>query len=189
MKSKLFKDVSEVLSARLSLSLVTSFLLAALAISQQFYINSRAEIVIERPMFSQDREMKYIRDKMTRDVALVWAYNAALIFGNINQQSIDLVDSISYSFVDSNLAQELKLAHEEQLVYMKEQQVNIRFIPDGAMKYNEKTGWVSVSGTRIISPLNTLNTSDIIKQNYMFEVKLSMTDFRPWVSGWKEGAI
>lgn len=189
MNYKLFKSVSEVLSARLSLSLVTSFLLAGLALYQQNYISNRAEIVIERPMFSQDRELKYIRDEMTKNVALVWAFNAVSLYGNINPESIDLIEAVSYSFVDSDIAVELKAAHEEQLAYMREQSVLIRFVADGSVSYDDETQWVTITGTRIISPINPKSDIPDIRNRYVFKVKLSMTDFRPWISGWKEGLL
>lgn len=189
MDKKLFKEVSEVLSSRLTLAGVTALLLSVLVVFQQYYIQSRSEIVIQQPMFSLDKELKYVRDEMTESVAQVWAFNAVLLYGNVNQQSVKLMDAVAYSFVDSKLATELKQAHEEQLRYMSEQDVTISFVPDGNINYDPVSEWVTITGTRTVKAIDPESEIEDIKNRYMFKVKMAMTDFRPWVSGWKEGQI
>jgi hypothetical protein len=189
MKTELFNQVSEVISARYSASLVVSLILSVVTLSQQYFIQTRAEIVVHEPMFAMDQRMKYVRGSMTQSVSEVWAYNAVMLFGNVNESSVALMDAISYSFVDSAIASRLKLAHEKQLALMASQQVTITFIPDGKLTYDEKSGWVTISGLRIVSPID--EDSDVPDQeyNYMYKVKMAMTGFRPWVSGWEEGVI
>jgi hypothetical protein len=189
MDSNLFARVNEVLATRLTATVVTNLLLAACLLVALLYINNRSEIVIDRPMFTMDKEMKYVRDEMTENVALVWAYNAAILFTNINESSINLINAVSYSFVDSSLSQKLKAAHQDQLILMKEQGVAISFVPDGAMKYNPADRTVTITGTRTITSIHADSGIKPTIQKYMIVVKLEMSDFRPWVSGWDEGVI
>lgn len=189
MDSKLFTKVNEIIATRLTISGITNLLLAVAVLVCILHIHNRAEIVIDRPMFSMDREMKYVRGEMTENVALVWAYNAAVLFTNINENSIKLINAISFSFVDSKLSQKLKEAHQEQLILMKEQGVNITFVPDGELKYDAKTNSVTITGTRTISSMNNKSSIKPTIQRYMVVVTLAMTDFRPWISEWEEGVI
>jgi hypothetical protein len=189
MLTSLFKKANEALAARYSTSLIVSLILSVLALSQQYYIQTRAEVVIQQPMFSLDREMKYVRGDMTKSVSMVWAFNAVQLFSNVNEHSVALMEAIAYSFIDSEIAARLKLAHKKKLANMKEQSVTVSFTPDGKIEYDDKTEWVTITGTRTISP--TDQTSGVLnkKSRYMYKVKMAMTNFRPWVSDWKEGLI
>jgi hypothetical protein len=189
MDSKLFAKVNEVIYSRLTVSAITNLLLAAALVLTLMIIYNRAEIVIDRPMFSMDKEMKYVRGEMTENVALVWAYNGAVLFTNINENSIDLINAVMYSFVDSKLSKKLKAAHQEQLVLMKEQGVDITFVPDGEMLYDPSTRSVTITGTRTITSIHKSANIKPTIQPYKVVVTMEMLDFRPWISDWKEGVV
>lgn len=187
MNTKLFHKVNETLAARFSFSLLVNAFLVLIVFVQTLYIYNREVIIIERPMFSQDREMTIIRNKMTRSVAEVWAFNAVSLFGNPSKTNYNLLQSVAFSFLDSDIAKRLEESHKKVISMMEIQGVTVRFIPNPQISYDEKTGYVTIAGTRIIeSVVNP--TIEPHREAYEFRVRVSMTGFRPWISDWQEGA-
>lgn len=188
MNTALFKKVNETLTERFSLSLLVNAFLVVIVLVQTLYIYNREQIVIDRPMFSQDREMTIVRNKMTRSVAEVWAFNAVTLFGNPSKTNYNLLQAVAFSFLDSDIAKRLEESHKKMITHMEIQGVTIRFIPDPRISYNETTGLVTITGVRIIeSVVNP--TLEPHREAYEFRVGVSMTGFRPWISEWQEGAV
>lgn len=188
MNSDLYDKVSRSLSDKLGVSMMLNVMLAVIVLMQLVYIFNRDEVVIERPMFSMDREMAIHRNEVSQSVAEVWAYNAAMIFGNISSSNYKFVQATAYSFIDSEIAARLEVAHKQILRHMAEAKVSIRFIPDGHLVFDPNLNQVSIYGTRIITPL--VNLGDQPKsQRYVYRIGIAMTDFRPWVNFWEEGVV
>lgn len=188
MDTKLFKKVNEVLAARFGLSMIINILLVIVIAIQALYISNKEEIIIERPMFSMDREMVYTRNTATRSVAEVWAYNSVMLFGNVTKENINFLQAVAYSFLDSEISAKLDVSHKDLVRFMANNSVSVRFIPNGTMDFNEETGVVTVRGVRIIESL--LNKEQTPKRDvYEYQVGITMSGFRPWVSFWKEGVV
>lgn len=188
MDTNLFKRVNETLAARFGLSMIINGLLVVVIAIQAIHISTTEEIIIERPMFSMDKEMVYTRNVASRSVAEVWAYNAVMMFGNITKDNYGFLQSVAYSFLDSDVSQRLSVSHKELIMFMEMNSVGVRFVPSGVIEYDEKTGIVTIRGTRIIESF--LNSKqDPKKDKYEYQVGISMSGFRPWVSFWKEGVI
>lgn len=188
MDTNLFKRVNETLAARFSLSMIINFSLVIVIAIQAIHISSTEEIIIERPMFSMDKEMVYTRNVASRSVSEVWAYNAVMMFGNVTKDNYGFLQSVAYSFLDSDVSQKLSVSHKELISYMEINAVGVRFVPDGVIEYDENTGIVTIRGTRIIDSF-LHNSKDPKKDRYEYQVGISMSGFRPWVSFWKEGVI
>lgn len=184
-----FREVSDQLAGRLSVSLITIALLSLVIVLQQVFINSRSEIVIERPMFQGDKEIKYVRDQLTESVAVVWAYNAVMIFGNVSPENYNFVRAAAYSMLGSDVSARLKVAHDRQVLKMNEQKISITFIPEDA-QFDEKTGVVTITGIRVIRSLaKDEKKSKPQRDKYQYQVKVALMGFRPYVDDWKEGTL
>lgn len=184
-----FREVSDQLAGRLSVSLITIALLSLVIVLQQIFINSRSEIVIERPMFQDDKEIKYVRDQLTESVAVVWAYNAVMIFGNVSPENYKFVRATAYSMLGSDVSARLKIAHDRQVLKMNEQKISIIFTPEDA-HFDEKTGVVTITGVRVIRSLaKDEKESKPQRDKYQYQVTVALMGFRPYVDDWKEGTL
>src|SRR5690606_15894819 len=184
-----FREVSDQLAGRLSVSLITIALLSLVIVLQQVFINSRSEIVIERPMFQGDKEIKYVRDQLTESVAVVWAYNAVMIFGNVSPENYNFVRAAAYSMLGSDVSARLKVAHDRQVLKMNEQKISITFIPEDA-QFDEKRGVLTIAGIHVIRSLvKDEKKSKPQHVKYQYQVKVALMCFRPYVDDWKEGTL
>lgn len=188
MDTKLFKKVNEVLAARFSLSLVVVLVLSVVVMVQAIYINARGEIIIERPMFSMNKEMIYTRNVASRSISEVWAYNAVMLFGNVNKENIGFLETVAYNFIGTDIAGTLKTAHRDLVRFMENNSVVVTFKPNGIIDYDEKKGIVTIQGVREIRSL--MDKDQTPKRDlYEYQVGISMSEYSPWVSYWKEGVI
>lgn len=181
-----FRQVNDVLAARFGMQTVIIIALAITVLMQQWFINTREEIVIDRPMFQQDRAMKLVRGRATQDVREVWAWNLVTMYGNLNPSTLGHVRGVTYSMLSPSIRAELDKAHEEHVSLMEANQLDIRFQPGGTIKYEPANGWVTIQGIRTI--VNLVNPdAKPRKVPYVYQVKIDVEGFRPWVTGWKEG--
>ena len=188
MNSERFRDVNFTMAARLNAQTVTVMILSLIILLMMFYIITREEVVIERPMFSMDREMILVRNRATRSVAQVWAYNAVSIFGNISPKNIAFAKAEAYSLLDSKIADRLEIEHDKLVRMMKDEKISIRFEPDKDIDYEFETGIVTIRGTRIIESLVDKEQRPV-RTKYQYQVKVELSGFSPWISVWMEGEI
>lgn len=191
MDFKLFQEVNDKLSGRFSASLFVCAMLSVLVVLQQIYIMEREEVVIDRPMFNDDKELRYVRDKVTESVALTWAYNAVMIYGNISPESYSFAKTMSNSLLGSNVAEALDTSHKRQVLEMDRQKVSIRFIPEEAV-YDPKTNVVTISGIRRVEKLSRRLSEEDRKpmdEKYRYQLTIAVMGFRPYVDEWSEGRL
>ena len=71
---------------------------------------------------------------------------------------------------------------------MESHRIAISLKQDGALRYDTETGWVTITGQRVIK--NLVNPDSKPESTpYMYQVKIDVEGFRPWVTGWQEGEI
>lgn len=188
MDLKKFRQVNEALAARYGLQSVVILILVVVVFMQQWHINTREEIVIDRPMFQQDRAMKLVRGRATQDVREVWSWNLVTMYGNLNPSNLGFIRGVTYSMLSPEISTRLDEAHKDQAEMMKANQLDIRFQPGNKIDYDPKTGWVTIKGVRTIT--NLVNPDAVpLNVPYAYQVKVDVDGFRPWVTGWKEGEL
>lgn len=188
MNMNKFRQVNTALAARFGMQTIVILVLALIIFMQQWHINTREEIVIDRPMFQQDRAMKMVRGRATQDVREVWAWNLSMLYGNMNTSNIGHVRGVTYSMLSPNVREQLDKSHLEQVRMMEQQRIDISFHPDGLIRYDSATGWVSISGHREVRSLVNPDAQSN-RVPYIYRVLISVEGFRPWVTGWQEGEV